>query len=264
MRDSVFGGTPGHLNSEKFLLAVANSFLKEGDVVVDAGANHGQHSRIFGNCVGLQGQVHCIEADPQLSRQLSKAAAQSDYRIFVHNLALNDGQVEKVNFFSHKTRDQEGSIFLREDISSYTENSVDAASLDSLNVSNVKLIKIDVEGAEFDVLRGAQQTIQMNKPLISVELTRFGGNNVNYSPTDFLKLVDILGCNLYNLTGEKVGLLDWMNKDFFMNHMNWIVVKESAAESFIHKSLKNLAMSFCWGATDLVPYPFKLIDHPIP
>lgn len=48
MRKSVFEELPGHANSEKFLLAVASSYLGKGDVVVDAGANHGQHSRVFG------------------------------------------------------------------------------------------------------------------------------------------------------------------------------------------------------------------------
>ena len=108
MRNSVFSGLPGHANSEKFLLAVASCYLDKGDVVVDAGANHGQHSRVFGKLVGEEGRVHCIEADPILSKKLIEATENSNPQIFVHNIALSDGNHDKVKFFSHKTRDQEG------------------------------------------------------------------------------------------------------------------------------------------------------------
>ncbi len=115
MRKSVFEELPGHANLEKFLLAVASSYLVNGDVVVDAGANHGQHSRVFGKLVGEEGRVHCIEADPTLSKKLIKATQNLNLQIIVHNIALNDGNHEYVKFFSHKNRDQEGSLFLRED-----------------------------------------------------------------------------------------------------------------------------------------------------
>jgi FkbM family methyltransferase len=259
----VFAGLPGHVNSEKFLLAVAGRFIEKGDVVVDAGANHGQHSRVFGKLVGTEGEVHCVEADPTLSSNLFKAVKNSPYQILVYNLALSNGEVKRINFYSHATRDQEGSLFLREDIDSYTENTVEASSLDSLDIRNVKFVKIDVEGAEFDVLKGAKKTIRVDKPLISIEISRFGKSDLNYSPSQFLELLDEMGCNLYNLVGDLIILEDWMNYDFFMNHMNWIVVKGSSAEIFLKATVNGLAEAFCWGATDQVPYPFKLIDHPI-
>ena len=54
----VFGGTSGGLNSEKFLISFASSWIKSGDFVIDAGANHGQHARLFANMVGIDGVVH--------------------------------------------------------------------------------------------------------------------------------------------------------------------------------------------------------------
>ena len=207
--------------------------------------------------------MHCIEADPILSKKLIEATDNANSQITVHNIALSDGNHEKVKFFSHKTRDQEGSLFLRENSGSYNENIVQASSLDSLGLSDVKLVKIDVEGAEFDVINGGKNTIQVNQPLVSVELSRFGNSDLNYSPSEFLTLIDDIGCRLYNLTGDLVSLQTWMSHDFFMNHMNWIVAKDSSAEFFVNDQLRTLAESFCWGATDQVPYPFKLVDHPI-
>ncbi len=138
-----------------------------------------------------------------------------------------------------------------------------ASSLDFLDLPKVKLIKIEVEGAEFDVIKGSKTTILENQPLVSVELTRFGNSDLNYSPSEFLALIDDIDCRLYNLTGDLVSIQNWINHDFFMNHMNWIVAKGSSAEDFANNQLRKLAETFYWGATDQVPYPFKLVDHPI-
>jgi FkbM family methyltransferase len=263
MREKVFGGIPGHVNSEKFLLAVACSFINKGDVVVDAGANHGQHSRVFAKLVGLDGEIHCIEADPSLSRNLQEAAEQSTYQFFIYNLALSDGKANSAMFFQHKTRDQEGSLFLRESEDHYIKTTIDTASLDSIKLPKVRFIKIDVEGAEFDVLKGSINSIKRDKPLISIELTRFGNSDLNYTPLRFIGLLDEIGCDLYNISGDLITIDNWNNPDFFMNHINWVVVRESSAADFVLNKVKNLSKAFCWGATEDVPYPFHLLDYPV-
>ena len=48
-------------------------------------------------------------------------------------------------------------------------DSVDLITLDSLNLTNVSLIKIDVEGADIEVLQGAINTINKNRPIIHFE-----------------------------------------------------------------------------------------------
>jgi len=47
---------------------------------------------------------------------------------------------------------------------------VRVTTLDSEKIDNVDVIKIDVEGAEFDVLSGAQNLIEKNKPVLIIEL----------------------------------------------------------------------------------------------
>ena len=143
MREIVFSGIPGHVNSEKFLLAVACNYINQGDVVVDAGTNHGQHSRIFAKLVGLGGEIHCVEADPALAKNLQEAADQSNYQFFIYNLALSDGKTNGAIFFQHKTRDQEGSLFLRENENNYITTNVDTASLDSLKLSKIKFFELN-------------------------------------------------------------------------------------------------------------------------
>lgn len=49
---------------------------------------------------------------------------------------------------------------------------VQSISLDSLNLSRIDLIKLDVEGMEVSVLNGAHETILQNKPVLLIEIIK--------------------------------------------------------------------------------------------
>lgn len=59
-------------------------------------------------------------------------------------------------------------------------------TIDSLGLDNVKLIKIDVEGVEFDVLSSAKETIKKYNPNIMVELHTFANQK---SPQDEIEFI---------------------------------------------------------------------------
>jgi len=67
--------------------------------------------------------------------------------------------------------------------------------LDSFEFKSVDLIKVDVEGWELDVLKGATLTIQKHKPVLLIEFT--GGNSSKslhgYDVNEYLELIDNLG-----------------------------------------------------------------------
>jgi FkbM family methyltransferase len=263
----VFIGERGDTNSEKFLLSVASVFLKEGDNVIDAGSNHGQHARIFSTLVGNTGVVWCIEAARELCEGLERGAQASQHEIRVIQVALGDSTSFGEADFFRPSADQEGSLFLRSarkstDAAGLRVEKVEVRSLDSFRLP-ANFIKIDVEGAERMVLEGARDTIHRHQPLICIEITRFGDSRLEYSPKAFLDQVDELGLILYNLVGVPVSLRDWENQDFFLNHMAWIAPKGSSASRFAQEQIPELAKSFCWGASSVIPYPFKLCDFPI-
>ena len=62
----------------------------------------------------------------------------------------------------------------------------DTTTLDSMNLDNVSVIKIDVEGAEFSVMRGAEKTLSRDKPIIYLELH-------SNCPIEILDLIQDLG-----------------------------------------------------------------------
>ena len=143
---------------------------KEGDTVVDVGAHIGLYSLIAAKRVGTSGKVIAIEPDPE------------NFKILKKNILLNQlTNVEAVECAVYSTREklklflpeleQGRTIFntVMQDRARTSNNflEVEANTLDNIlienNVQRVNYLKIDVEGAELEVLKGAVNTLSSNK-----------------------------------------------------------------------------------------------------
>jgi FkbM family methyltransferase len=133
--------------------------LRNGDVFVDVGANIGYYSVLAAECVGPTGRVVAIEASPtvfaDLRGHLSGNAVEG--RVRAENkaagaepgtLSIYSGPVHNVGMSTTLGKHGEGSV----------ESIVEAQPLWNLlsqdDVDAIRLIKIDVEGAEPDVVAG--------------------------------------------------------------------------------------------------------------
>lgn len=155
---------------EPFTNALLKFFVKPGSVVVDVGAFVGSHTVAMSHAVGISGKVIafepclkiCIEcaanlvANNCINVELFHEALGSSERD-VH-LAIFKGN-ESINHVIKNVRELDDSF-----------EAVHMRTLDSFNLNNVSLIKIDVSGAEEEVLKGAIETIKRNKPIILLNL----------------------------------------------------------------------------------------------
>jgi len=183
--------------------------------------------------------------------------------VVVKNFPLgNFTDDETVTFYRHKLRDQEGSLFKREGRENYESISVVGQKLDSISVKNPNFIKIDVEGAEFEILKGAKKLFGKSSPLVGIELTRFPDSSSTYTPMQFLEILEDMQYDIFNISGKLVTLEKWLDPSFFMNHQNWLAKRETLSHIFALEKIPKFSKAFNWGATDNVPYPFKLIDFP--
>ena len=71
-------------------------------------------------------------------------------------------------------------------------------TLDSLNIKNISVMKIDVEGHELEALKGAKKTIQNSKPVIILEVWKRRGNRLKLI-TEFLKSINY---NIKNISAD--------------------------------------------------------------
>jgi FkbM family methyltransferase len=165
--------------------------LRPGDTFVDVGANVGYFSLIAGQLVGATGQVHSFEPDDSARAMLERSIADNElHHVNCHPVALWSkdvalGLMEKADSaYNHV----EAAAFSRQkqvrgvDFDSYAE-SVGMAT-------PIRLLKIDVEGAEVEVLRGMGQTLARDRPALIVEAQDATLARSGYRLEDIFSLLD--------------------------------------------------------------------------
>jgi FkbM family methyltransferase len=170
---------------------------KENDLVIDVGAHLGRYSLISSNQVGKKGKVISIEANPLVFEKLKK------------NIDLNKStNIISLNYavYSEKTRiklfsPNEGlkNTIYNTIVSNRTKSErfteVNADTLDNIlnsigiKTDKVNWIKIDVEGAELEVLKGAHNILSKSKDIaILIEIHNLAeGRNLYENIMDLLK-----------------------------------------------------------------------------
>lgn len=139
--------------------------LRPGDMVLDIGANLGAYSLLFGHWVGPSGLVHAFEPAPLTRAGLARHVTLNgfDGRVHVHGDAVSGGE-GRARFLADGMHGDnrlatgttaEGAVEI-------TTTSIDAFCRRAGRLPS--LIKVDVEGAELDVLRGARETIASAGP----------------------------------------------------------------------------------------------------
>ncbi len=198
---------------------------KEGDTVVDVGAHMGRYTIPSSKSVGASGKVIAVEAHPH------------NFRILQHNLRLNKlTNVDALNWavYSKKARLK---LYLPDEDSGYTMHhslmtnylttkyskeiegkyiEVEADTLDNLlksrNITTADWIKIDVEGAEYEVLKGAKEILSANKP--TSILVEVHGKDT-YGPT-----IELLRSKNFNIQFERA----------YVNGEKHVLAKKLSAE----------------------------------
>ncbi len=129
------------------------TYLKEGMVFADVGANIGSHAINAARLVAGTGSVFAFEADPDTYRLLAENIQSNGLRnIDLRQTCVSD-HVGTLSFYKHKDS-AKSSIVDRGEKLSVT---LPSDTLDNLIPANTKIdvLKVDVEGAELSVLRGA-------------------------------------------------------------------------------------------------------------
>jgi FkbM family methyltransferase len=130
------------------------TFLQKGMVYVDVGANIGSHAINAARLVGSTGSVFAFEADPDTYHLLSdNINANGLHNIILRQTCVSD-HVGTLSFYRHKDS-AKSSIVDRGEEQSVT---LPSDTLDNLIAGDKKIdvLKVDVEGAELSVLRGAR------------------------------------------------------------------------------------------------------------
>lgn len=166
-----------HLNGdfEPAIVSLFQSLTAANDVVLDIGANIGCTALLFGEFVKL---VYAFEPSPTtyalLERNVRKSGLQN---IILQNIGLGAESAECSLTFSASNR---SGGFVSDNVQTsggHISERIIIRPLDemtkTLNITHLEFIKIDVEGFEGQVLRGAKQTLSAFKPIVVLELNHW-------------------------------------------------------------------------------------------
>ncbi len=152
--------------------------LKAGDVFIDIGAHFGYFTLLAANLVGEQGKVCSFEAS-QTTFEVLKKNTSTSKNVSIYNRAISN-KSEVLSFFEFPVLYSEYNSM---DVDQFKNESwyrkyppkeiqIDATTVDqflSENKMEPKLIKIDVEGAEFKAIQGLTNTLEAFSPTVIME-----------------------------------------------------------------------------------------------
>ena len=154
---------------EPYTLRYILKYLSKGDVFIDVGAHIGKYTVIAAKLVGNNGSVIAIEPHPY------------NFKTLLYNIRLNKlNNVIPLNIAAWDSETM-ADLYIGKSSGGHSFKTLSGSKIrvyarpldnviDELKLSKVDLIKVDVEGAEAEVLRGLKRTIHRFKPIILIEI----------------------------------------------------------------------------------------------
>ena len=205
---------------EEFETEIFKKHLRAGDTVLDIGANIGYHTLIAAELVGPNGKVYSFEPDPKNFQLLKKSVEANGYtNVTLEQIALANKNGQGKLFLSNEDNYGDLRIFDSQDKRASTK--IRLVTLDTYfkdKNPQIDVIKMDVQGSEALVLKGALQTLKKNKHLklfteFWPKALRLSGS----SATDYF--------NLLTKSGFKIFAIDVKHK-----HLTKVTLKKLLAD----------------------------------
>jgi FkbM family methyltransferase len=160
-----------------FLDYIKQNYNKQ-QCILDIGANIGNHSMFFAKFLNCE-MVYSFEPFPRNISLLKTNMGNYENKSKIFEIALSNKEGSMPLYNSQHNNFGGFSLHSYSNGTSYLVNpSINVITLDSLNLKNISMIKIDVENHENEVLEGAKNTILNNKPIIFIENLFYGFPNV--------------------------------------------------------------------------------------
>jgi FkbM family methyltransferase len=187
---------------EPHLARVLRSRMSRGMHCIDAGAHHGWYSLFLASMVGPDGRVYAFEPDSRAFAKLEQ------------NVALND-HPSQLQIFQAALGSASGTTTLKTDddslntaVSESGTVIVPATTIDNYRTVGrpVDIIKLDIEGSEWDALRGAEETLYRDRPMLQVEINPRTAHARGWEPRDMLTWLQ----ERYGYQFRRPNRLGWM------------------------------------------------------
>lgn len=186
--------------NEDSSIQVWKQFVKESRVIIDVGANFGFYSLLSAG-INPKANIFAFEPSPYILRSFRRNIELNNYEnIYLQPVGVGDKEGKFKLFVSDVNNTGMSSLVNRGEFSKYTVD-VDVVSLDEFVVANslsaIDLVKIDVEGNEFNVIKGMEEIIKINQPVIFIELLNDTLKNFGHHINDVFQFLSGMGYGCY-------------------------------------------------------------------
>lgn len=182
---------------EPNITSYVSSKLRPGDVFIDIGANIGYYSLLASRYVGQSGRVFAFEASPSIFTLLQKNLAANDAtNVTARNVAVSDRQCE-IPIFLNRAENIGASTTLQsvaDSIGARQEATVNGYPLSDLVdlavLRTARFIKIDVEGAEWPIVKGMRDVVSelSDDTEILIEINSSSAESLGGTAEDVLRI----------------------------------------------------------------------------
>lgn len=145
------------------------SSLKTGMTFIDVGANIGQHTLIASGAIGPSGRIVSFEPQEKVRELLKENINNNNLNnitVLPYALGQHDGSANI--YHMNKKNDGEASLRPGSFKESVTKEKITIRTLSGLmselNITHIDVMKIDIEGAELDMLKGSEAFFNRCKP----------------------------------------------------------------------------------------------------
>lgn len=179
--------------------------LPKNSTFLDVGANLGWYGlNVLKNFPEMS--VYSFEAVPETAKRLKANFELNGFKdnIHIYNYGLFTENTKKSFYYDVVASGASSMADLRE-LSTTKVIEVEMKRLDDCNINfdNVEFIKCDVEGSEYFVYQGAEETIKKFKPIIFSEMLRKWSAKFGYTPNDIIKFLNQMGYECYVISEGK-------------------------------------------------------------
>ena len=189
-------------------LVVLRNHLAPGDVFIDVGAHIGVVSLAAAKWVGAGGRVVSFEPSSREHRRLAANVERSRFaNVATERLAVGD----RSGTATLKVADDEnsglntlGEAFAYAGVPEERTESVGVVTLDEYAacLPSIAAIKVDAEGAEARILRGASKILAASRPLVVLEVNHAALVANGSSPAELEQLLGSAGYHLFEIADD--------------------------------------------------------------
>ena len=217
--EHVCAGIIAHGLWEDWGSAVVSALLRPGARVVEVGANVGYYTIAMADRVGSRGHITALEANPRLVRLIARSIRVNGFGDRVR--LLENAAMEApgaVDFVAFRTNSGGGHVpavvgaHYDVEPDEVERFQVQAVRLDDIDCGPVDLIRIDAEGSEPFILRGAEGLLRANPDVVICMEWSLAQIESRTSAADFVDWLAGLGFQFWKI-GPPKGLTAFSRSD---------------------------------------------------